>query len=192
MKNFFLATLVSLIIGTISCTSCTSSQSSIPPADAGNLTTVVSSASASTKPIASVPIITNLVVANDNWQFTLPDSNWVSKNPEQLEVKSIKVNNTTHSLLVFLKESYAGSYQDYVLIAIRGLKESGAILISSTQVNINGNNFIVTETTANDLRMWLWMTVKNGNGYGFSCGGSATDETQHDICFSIASTLKIN
>lgn len=131
----------------------------------------------------------SLTVGNDNWSFVLPSSDW---EPQRNGVDpAVFLNEKEHNLVVFLKEEFPGTTQDYALFAVRGMKEAGATLVSSSQVKINGINFVLIESTKGSVRVFQWVAAKDKAGYGLSCGGLDENDHQKTLCVSIANTLNI-
>jgi len=136
------------------------------------------------------------VISGDTWKFILPSSGWQA-NPMGDGGTTINVytNGTVKNLIAFAKEPFTGSIQQYMLLATRGLKDSGGTLDNLSQLLfINNTNFVSMEaTTSSGRKIWSWLSVKNGYGYSFVCSGiDSNDESQHHLCEQIAQTIQLN
>lgn len=129
-------------------------------------------------------------VSGAGYEFVVP-SDWVKmdlpEDPDGIEV--LLVNDKKNNLVLLAKEKFSGTSSEYVLEALRGIKAAGATFNSAKQVELNEVQFVLIDSDKSGVSMWLWVTVRNGYGYGLSCGGLATDESHKSICFNIASSL---
>lgn len=186
MKSLILA-LPLLAIGLISCSACAKKDATEPPCTGSTCPSPTAS------PIVPVVQSTDQVLSADNWSLSVPQA-WAKMNttPVPPEVLVFYGNQATKNLIILVKEPFAGTVSEYALEGLRGLKDGGAIVNTARQVNINGNSFVLVDSTRAGVRAWMWITAKNSFGYALSCGGPATDTTQEDTCTSVANTLKIN
>jgi hypothetical protein len=179
VKKFVLTTaLVSL--GAISCSSCKTTAPSISTA-----TPTVSVAPPAPPPPATVTI------AKDNWSFTLPGSGWAATEGKTA-LSTVLVNKEKHNMIVMISEKTESPAEEYVMAALGGIRASGATLIAVKQVTLRNLQFVLFESAKDNVRVWTWVTVAGSQGYGFSCGGPAAEDSQRELCASIANTLKIN
>lgn len=131
-------------------------------------------------------------VAGDTWEFYLPSQEWalelIDGSPD-----TVYFNKKDQNLVAFVKEPVDITLQEYVLFAIRSLKESGMQLISTTNgLKINDVNYTLLEAGQGRVRLYQWITVQNKVGYSLSCGGpSELENTQKDLCNTIGITLKV-
>lgn len=173
-----------LAVSSVSCTSCAKKTPDPTTPDA------TPTPSATVTPEPPVPVVTTVTVKQDNLTLTLPSAEWVAiQNPPphaQAWLNLAKKNG-----VVVVSEDYAGSFESYVLYALRGVKDAGGLVASAKQVEINGTKFVLVESSKNGMRVWMWVGLVNSHGYGVSCGGPASDATQQDLCNGIASTIKI-
>ncbi len=170
------------LLGLISCNSCAKNVTPINPPEP---TPMVVDASA---PDTSVD--NSLTVNGPDWSFALPSHDWVAQHSDG-GTDAMLVNDQEKNLVLFLKEEFPGTAQDYALFAIQGMREAGATLVGSSMVTINGTNFVLVESSKGAIRVFQWVTVKNKTGYGLSCGGLDSDSHQHDLCMGIVNTLTI-
>jgi len=180
----FIATITLLTIGTVSCTSCAKKVPAPvvvgPSVDAGS--------DAQTPVDAAVP--GPMVIKENKWEFTLPSSDW-KKMDGAPEHTVAFVNESAKNIVLMVNEPFTGSFDEYALTALRSVRAAGAVIASAKQVEVNGHNFVLVESSKNNTRVWMWVSVLDGQGYAFSCGG-ADDAAQQALCLSVAGTLKIN
>jgi hypothetical protein len=191
MKKLFIP-LMLVALGATACSSC-AHKTPDPTAPTPVVDASVSATPApAPAPSASVapPVKTGLKVSQDNWELTLPSDAW-QKIPDAPGDVAAFMNKEQHNLVILVTEKFAGKYEEYVLMAVRGLKGAGATIISAKQIELNGHKFVLVESSKSDVRVWTWVTLLNGQGYGLACGGPAADEAQHDLCFGIANTFNI-
>lgn len=146
-------------------------------------------------PAGAAPAPVTKLVADENWQFTLPGDDWVANN---LPDDSIKVALLGHdenpTLILFIKEDGADSFQEYVIGSIRAFAEMEFQVDSIKQVVINGTKFILVQVNKGNKVIWNWITYKDKFGYNLACGTEINPDagaSQHDLCVSIAQTLQI-
>lgn len=137
------------------------------------------------------PVPTEVVVEGQTWEITLPQS-WKQDSPISASVELWAENISIDSLLVLTKESYAGTFDQFSLEAIRGFRGQGAEIGSMQSVSINGYNFTKLESTQGDVDLVTLLTVKNGFGYSLDCGGdeSFTFKLKPE-CQQILSSFKL-
>jgi hypothetical protein len=127
------------------------------------------------------------------WELTVPHG-WKSLDVSQAEnpqVDAVFVNAEKLNLIVVMSEDFTGTMDEYVLSAIRGLKDSGGTFNSATQVELNGLKFILLESEKNNTTIWVWVTVHNECGFTLSCGGPSVENLHKDICTIVASSFKL-
>jgi hypothetical protein len=191
MKRLFLV-LSLLSLGLISCSSCAKKETSGPVCEGGScpLPSATPSTTPPDPPLPPPP--TDKVVTGVGWELTVP-AGWDKLEPPQPTpgLEGLYLNKDKHNLFLLIKEPYAGKSDEYTLEALRGLKSAGAHLNSAKQVEVNGNKFVLVDSDKNGVRMWLWVTVRNGSGFALSCGGPATEDWHQGICATVASSLKL-
>lgn len=146
--------------------------------------------SATITPEPPKPVVTTVTVKQDGLELTLPSADWVALQGPPPHAQAY-INAAKKNGVVIVAEDYTGSFESYVLYALRGIKDAGGLIASAKQVQVNGQNFVLVESTKNGMRVWLWVGLVNAHGYGVSCGGPDSDPTQKDLCNGIASTIKI-
>lgn len=133
-----------------------------------------------------------MVVADDNWEFTLPSKKWVPVPNAPEAITRALINNTLINLILFVKEPFSGTFQQYALFALNDVKESGAIVISAQEKKIHDLTFIVLEIMGETgiNKTWMFISYLSDHGYLFACTAPIAKQ-EDSLCFSIASTLKI-
>lgn len=179
MKQFVLAAILAL--GLVSCSSCTK-PNDVP------ITTPTATVSVPTP--TATPVDTNVTLSKDNFKITVPNANWVALPPTPDQIVGY-LNKDKQNLVVLVKEPFSGSYENYILEAIRSVKNDGGTVVSTKQVSISNQNFVLVEATQDMVSIWMWVTVVNEFGYSFSCGGPQSVSDEKDLCSSIADTLQI-
>lgn len=184
-----------LSIGTISCTSCAKkvpdpvvvdAQPPIPP-DAG--APDVDAGAPDAAPDATPPK-PNFTVRGEKWELTFPFAGWMElAEPPQHTVGYL--NSEKKNLVIVVAEPHKGTFDEYALESIRAMRASGSKILSAKQVEVNATNFVLVESIVDNVQIWSWVTVKDGQGIGLSCGGPA-EFNHHDLCFGLANTFKLN
>lgn len=172
-----------LAVGLLSCSSCTKKPGPEPTPP-----TPIVDAGAE---VEASPVPQMEVVIGDTWNFTLPNRNWHAE-PVSEQITAY-ANDVDKNLILFAKEPFEGSTQQYALLAVRSHKDNGGTLVASKPVVIENVNFIFIELAKNnDPHVWAWLTVKNSFGYSFVCGGLETDDNfQRTLCESVARTMQL-
>jgi len=184
--NKTLIATVLLAIGMASCSAC----GNTPPASSPDATPTA--APTPSVPVPPLPVPTNILVKRANWELTLPGTQWDIDTTSQCDsgVCSVAYQSKDNlSLVMFISEIYSGTYDQYVIETIRGIKDAGATIASAKAADLSGNAATVIAASKDAIRVWTWVTVIGGHGYNLSCGGSIDN---HDLCFGVASTVKIN
>lgn len=184
MKNFLL-TIVLLAFGVISCSSCAKKpQLFDPPAPIP-----VASAPTVAPPVAPPPPADTVVVTFSNMTVTFPTVGWEKMDSEA--TMAAYLNPIVKNITIIGKETFTGTASEYTLKAIRATKDAGATLLSTKQVTLNGHKFTLLESSKVNVQVWEWTTSEAGFGYALTCGGPS-GASPHDLCFSLADTLKLN
>ena len=135
------------------------------------------------------------ILAQENWQFSVPGEGWVAMDPPAPETKVVTRNESKNCLIIFLKEGGQAKYADYVVGSIRGFVENGSTIVEIDQVEIHGNKYGKVHLVKASLNIWAWLTTKDGFGYGFTCGGevdpTTKDNSLADLCQNVANTVEI-
>jgi hypothetical protein len=171
-----------LALSTVSCSSCAKKNPDPVTPEPAPSTTVT--------PEPPKPVVTTVTVKQEGLELTLPSAEWVAvQNPPPHS--QAFMNMSKKNGVVVVGEEYTGTYESYVLFALRGIKDSGAQVASAKQVEINGQKFVLVESSKNNIRVWLWVALVGKHGYGVSCGGPDGDAAQKDLCTGIAGSIKI-
>lgn len=198
MKSLFTA----LFLGLFSCTACTKPVTSHPCT--GTECTSVGGSAASTpvvEPDASVPnagVSTEPTQSSikhlegDTWSVDVPTSWQEMKIDIEDGVLFAYVNQDLHNLFFMGKEDFAGDLNKYTEYAVNSVEAEDGKVTSNQKVKVNGKDFVVLRADGGNAALWMWITVADGSGYVFSCGGDATTATlQNTICSSVANTIHI-
>lgn len=193
MKKFLLVTLL-MSLGLISCSSCAKAPQTEPAPVPTPTATVPAPVPTATTP----PPAPSTVVAQENWSFD-PGEGWkVLMPPNNEAIKTALLNPEKKLLVIFTKEEFLGTQEQYALLNIRATRDSGATLVGSSTVEVNGVKYTLIETfkvNSNGVKVnvWQWLTVKSSRGYVFTCGGpSSLNPSAQTDCQAVASTLKID
>lgn len=177
LKGAFLAFLI--LAGVASCTSCRHDVVQPVP-----IPTVV--------PTVEIPPLPAVqIVESQKASVTLPLS-FQNQQTDNTSNYRLYANMTSKELLSLDSKEYLHSYEEFVLESIRSIKEQSAIVQSSQKTTINGQDLTIVESSKEAVTAWVWLTVKNGIGYTFTCGGlESSNQSLHDLCFGIANTILI-
>lgn len=129
-------------------------------------------------------------VSSDTWQLMIPNQ-FREKSPVQKNVVLSRLSQSDNLLVVLLKEKYPGSYDQYILGAVRAFREGGASIISSESVTIGGAKFSQLEIIKGDVTVLNWIYHSNNFGYILSCGGPSISVYSRQKCSKIAESLQI-
>lgn len=172
----------------MSCTACGSN--SLPVGGSSEPTSTALPTAAPSASSEPVPPVTDIHVVKNKCELTLPGLDWKSvPTCDEDNCPVAFMNKDETGLVVLLDEKFEGSFDEYVLVLLRELKSSGATILDTSEVNLNGNRFILMESFRDDVKVWLWVSLVNNQGYVLSCGGPVDNRF---LCFEIAKTFKIN
>ena len=174
--------LLILVIGLISCSSCAKKNEVTGPSCTGS--------SCPLPPHSADPTSSGKLFHGETWEIIIPNG-WEEESTPDNDTKVYAFNNAKHSIIMLVQESFIGSYADYMTWAIKSITQLEATLISVEQVEINGTTFALIESQKGQAKLFMWLTVKNGFGYSLTCGGLVSDESNRDICFTTASSMKL-
>lgn len=181
---------IMLLLGTglMSCTSCASNTLPVEVSSEPTSTALpTATPSASSDP---VPVRTDVLVKKNKCEFTLPGLEWKSlPTCDEDNCPVAFVNKDETGLVVLLNEKFESSFDDYVLTMLREVKEAGATVDSVSEVTLSGHKFILMDSSKDNVRVWLWVGLVGDQGYVLSCGGPVDN---HDLCFDIAKSFKLN
>lgn len=130
-------------------------------------------------------------IDGDKWSFTVP-GNWDKITiDDEPTVQAIYGNKEIKGLFVLEQESFDGKLDDYAQLVASAILHQGGNLISSKQVNIDGQNYYLIVGVKGDATLRLWATVANGSAYGLTCGGPTNSSVVEESCNSIANSFKL-
>ena len=131
------------------------------------------------------------MVKQEDWQMAVPTTFQV-KSTDKKEVVYMSYSNSDNALLVVMKEKFTGTFEQYVLTSLRSSKDAGAKVESTKTVDSEGKKFVLLEATKDDIKIWTLVTVKNGFGYGVSCGGPPPYAALNSVCSFITNSFTLN
>lgn len=130
------------------------------------------------------------LIKKDTWELTLP-LGFKEKTKSKPGVDLITYSERDQALVVVTKEKFAGKFEEYVIVALRNAKDTGAKVESTKTVDSEGKKFILLEMTKNDIKVWSLVTTKDGFGYGVSCGGPPPHEPINSLCSVITNSFNL-
>lgn len=110
-------------------------------------------------------------------------------NKENLELAFTCPNNV---LFLLTKELYALSYDSFAIESIRQLRGEGVSILNTKSLVINETPFVMAESEKDNIRMFLYVTVKNGYGYSLSCGGKSISDDSILLCERVVTSFVLN
>ena len=176
------AILAFLILGGVaSCTSCRN-DNVVPPAPVPTVVPTVVPPLPSVQTVESKKASVVLpIVFQDQHPDTTPNSNY-----------RLYANMAGKELVSLDSQPYTHSYEEFVLEAIRFVKDQGAVVQSSEKTFIDNRDMVVIESSREGIVAWFWVFTNDGVGYTFTCGGPETSgKPLHDLCFGLAQTITI-
>jgi hypothetical protein len=203
VKKFLFALATVALVGVLSCNACTKHDTVISPgqtcADGGcpwdgsvhvtaEEASVVDAVDSSSVDSSSV----DRVITGATWEATVP-ADWESKTDGvDVQTQAVVYHPSDKELIMVLREKYDGVVEGYAIEALRGIKGAKADVVSAKSTSLNGINFTLIESKKDNVTVWAWVTVKDGFGYVFTCGGDASQLDLHrNSCNNIALTFKI-
>lgn len=142
------------------------------------------------------------MITQENWTVTLVGDDWELNEPSIPEIKLSAFSAETNTLVLLIKEPTELTLPGYAISTIRVFLSDGATLQSAKQVLIGGQKFILVNMTRSFEIVWAWITVKDGIGYGLTCGSDLSEldagsnigqavVSQQKICTDVAESLDI-
>jgi hypothetical protein len=142
----------------------------------------------------AAPKDTSVKLTGDNWSFTCPNDNWTEVKTGREEILGMANDASEHRRIMLIAQDFKGPAQIFPLVILSSVKEQGGKVTATKEATINGNayNYIATSAveSGNPLDVFMWLTVKNGMGYVFMCGGHPADDLS-SMCDSVAATLEL-
>ena len=200
MKNNFLVVLAASFtsIATMICilmfSSCTSCHNRpvpvIPDAsttlDAGNVEDAGLEDAAPPTPVES-----KKTISKDSWELSVPFQMQITFSTEKDIALTGLLEEPVSVVLVLATEPFPGSYDEYVIHSMRGIRATGAEIVSNRDLYSNAQKFLEIEASKDKVTILNWVTTKNNFAYGLSCGGTTDDPLVEDICLEVFSSFKI-
>ena len=158
---------------------------------------VVALAAPAAPPALTAPVApkdASVKLTGDNWSFTCPNTNWAEVKTGREEVLGMANDASEHRRIMLIAQDFKGPAQIFPLVILSSVKEQGGKVTATKEVTINSNEYNYIATTANEsgqqLDVFMWLTVKNGMGYVFMCGGHPADDLS-TMCDGVATTLEL-
>lgn len=164
MKNF-LPILALSFAGLVSCSCSKTTSNQKPPASSGSVSVVQSS------PPTPLPN----QVKGKGWTFE------VNPNFSQEDLKEMSLENSTvevlfvdgpnQRLLTIATEEFPGTTDDFVNLNVAQIVRHGINVNSASHTKLADQGAGLIDSSSDVLHIWVWLTVKNGVGFTFACGG---------------------
>lgn len=134
------------------------------------------------------------LVAEENYEFSLPSSEteWMSITKDVPDGVKVWANPAKHMLVLFTKVKFDGTFEQFSVLNIKDLQDSGGHLVSAKVVIINGLQFLQLEGTGNNSKVFTLVGNARGYGYMLACSGAIEDDEIKDTCQGIHNSFKIH
>ena len=130
-------------------------------------------------PEAAIIVSETKEYANSEFKLSVP-VNWSEITKHQDDVQYMAGNIDSKSLLMVIKEPYNRTYDEYIIANIRSVKQNGVKVANVSELTSNGTKFALIKAYQDDITVLMWITVKDGFGWGFSCGGLVGDASMSE------------
>lgn len=144
----------------------------------------------SDKPIVTkAPCKKEIVLKEEDYEIKLSPT--MERIPvDDSEVKFFFEDEVTSTILILTKEETHLNINEFAESKLDDLKNLTVYLSEISEKRINNTNYIYFEGTKNKRKIYVWMTIKNSNGFVLSCGGDNTPKLNKS-CNDIIKTFKI-
>ncbi len=134
------------------------------------------------------------LVAEGNCEFTLPffDTEWMPVTKEVPDGVKVWANPPKHMIVLFTKVKFDGTFEQFSVLNIKDLQESGGHLVAARVVVINGLQLLQLEGTGNNSKVFTLAGNARGVGYMLACSGAIEDDGVKETCQSIHNSFKIH
>jgi|ERR1035437_282997 hypothetical protein len=191
MKKLFIIFSI-LTLGLISCSSCKKDVLPAPGAP-----TAVPTCSGTSCPIPSAspdagPVAppTETKVADGEWEMTIP-AGWEPTNPHDPDITAFFTNPARQSLILFIKEPFKGTAEDYAVVVLRILHGEKANVVSLSAEKVDGLVRTTFVADKDGLRLWTFATARNDSGYILNCGGKVSDTDLESVCLKVGKSFHL-
>lgn len=127
------------------------------------------------------------LIRNNSWNISVPKT-WEVKPSAKYGMEVLLIDNSSKAGIFLLKNKFLGITSEFVKISIENLKNSGATIISTSNVEINGLNYIRIFSKKDIINSMFWITTYNGNQYSLGCSGV---DVTYRSCDDIVQTFNI-
>lgn len=149
--------------------------------------------------VCSFPLVStdiHTTIHQDNWKFSLIGNGWDTAEFPLFNIKTVNKNEGKNCSISFIKEPTSDTYSQYVIATIRQFADQYNHINEIDQVIVNGNKFVKVQISNDTSMVWSWLSVKNGFGYQFNCGGDVDQDADsnnlaHDLCQEVANSVEI-
>jgi hypothetical protein len=182
IKKFIICLLT---LGIVSCSACAKKEQlpvELPPVAVPQPTPTVT-------PVVVVPKAVPTKVGKA--EFVLPSDAWQPVETEEPNTFGFK-NEEAPNLIYYGVEDFPGTFEQYILFTIRSIREVGANVHAAKQVTVNGNRFVLVESSKNGVYVMTWLTWTPGFGHSFSCASPTELSNRKELCNSVGNTFKLN
>lgn len=137
-------------------------------------------------------ILSDKLVAQDNWQLVLSGTDWIEIPSLTPEIKAVfKRKGSDAAIVMLTKEAVDLSFTDYIIHAVHSFVGFEFVPHAIKQIVINDQRFILIQAIKEDQVIMDWITVKDNFGYSLACIIDASS-SQRVLCETIAQTIKID
>jgi hypothetical protein len=128
--------------------------------------------------------------SGESWQLYL-STDFKLQKPKQPNIELSMLSSEKNLLVVILKDPMMSTYDQYVLGSVRSYKDGGATVISTKEVMLGSSKFTLLEVNKGTVKIFNYITYKNGAGYVLSCGGPPPYDNVIKNCPLIANHFHI-
>ena len=114
---------------------------------------------------------------------------WEALAPTTGSIDIAAMHNQSTALLVVSTQEFTGTYDEYVLHSLRVLRNKEISIDDFTSFKIDETNFLITDTTKDELHVWHFFGVNDKLGYTISCGGK-NNSMINDVCHQAVGQIK--
>ena len=182
MNKLFLGTGLIFLGMTLSCTSCSNKEGMVDPP-------VVPTVEIPVLPVTTNPATPPTLIKGEGWQVSVP-SEWTVLETSEPGVETLVISKDNKDLILVAKDTCLVEPKVCIESSIQALKNNGATITSTNEVNVNKNHFYLVKSTLDDIQVSAWISIVQDNVLIFSCGGPIGSNVEN-TCEQIVKTLSI-
>lgn len=134
-----------------------------------------------------------LEFSNADYSFTLPNESWKQEKPELQSISVYFSSSKDQGAFLSSKEAFSGSQEEFSLLSVRTVKNSGMNVMTYSTQELNKVKFNTILANKDTSLFWLWLRVYKGQAFTFGCKTENLPEDKSAaICSLIASTIRFN